>query len=1034
MAKYTKTKSKYFSKKAHSMSDAGIIFEQELSTNNDIYYYSNENLIIGGGDGVSLVTNTQESVSKTYNKDYTSETFTLNDFIDELREEKRANTIINHENTVVTQKNAVINNSIKLKKNYFDLTKIAYYGSCQSHIKSAIEGIILTFPSSLYVTNKTAINNNVLTIPLSAITNPFLIDIADYNAYDRSTMPFDLKVLSTSFTGYTVGDSDNVEYANVMGFTNDGSNLIFSLDNNVNIAGNFHIKPNKKYIDRFFNSLSGVQVELLNRHTQPKFKSKFKTIEETEDGISYRYIDFTWKTYDGYNLDISSIDYLNFVDELIRRSEYVDQNFSDNIYRMLTHETLKSMDNSYIQQNRLYLLDGDMDDVLDGETKIQKLLRLYGRHYDNIKEYIDEVSYVNNISYNKKENINDVYLQDKLSYMGWNVTKLTNTLPITSETSTNIYPAVNGKLSLLDVEHELNRRFVINSKNIFKSKGTKKSIRKIFGMLGIDSEIYDIREYSQDITNYITGETLQKIIELNGQLRTNEFENPFTKNGLVNEDISSYGLNLKTFIKCPICGELDYVTNFAVTNENTCSKTNIPIKLTDVGDIQKLGDYEWQFTGANNDANVVFRIPDVITENGWWTVSFDLRTSQSVVFPIVIDICDKPAGSANTTNDNKYKRVSFSAYVDNHTTGIYNFIDINCPTYAWYLVRDIKIEKGETATPWSPSIQDQDLLEYGVCIKNKHAFVLTGNTFAYPSPRNNGSGYYFQQMGSWYRETGGVHLDINGNTQVVDIMDGNNPHIGNGYYDYGTSYIDNFKQIFKTDIISQLNNPNIDINAHKDYGFNLLNKKTIDNNKIVFTVDSILTDEHGDNILTDGGEIIYVDYDNLDAKLRLNLKNFVIGINSKRALEQFTNNNTAYTGGLTEDAVFQTIKKIVLPYIENIIPSTTIFEFVNIDKTTPKWQLVENYPERTGETQNYSGKTILRYKNVNYYDEITTGATQELFDLIEKDFGNMFVQYGGVVGSGFDMEILFIGDNDQYEKITTPEWEEANNLFNFLTL
>lgn len=1050
MGKYTKTKSKYIFKKAHSLSVDGSIFEQDLLTNNELYDYSNGNMVIGVGDGFNVITNTQDIESKTYNNGSISETFVLNDFISELREEERVNNSINYTNIPLTHENTIGKTSVKINKNYFDLTKISYYGSCQGHIKSAIEDIILRFPASLYVKNQSSINTNTITIPLSNVSNPFFLDISNYDIYDRSTMNFDLRILATSYSAYIISDSNDLVYSNISGFTNDGNNLIFNLTGNININSDFHIKPNKKYVDSFFNSLNGIQVALLNRNSTPKFKSRFKTIEETEDGISYKYIEFTWKTYDEYNLDITSIDYLNFVDNLIQSSEYIDQKFSDNIYRMLTHDSIKSMDNSFVRQNRLYMHENiDEEDILDGESKIQKLLRIYGRYFDDIKEYIDGVTFINNISYDKKENINDVYLQNKLNYMGWNTPKLTNILPTTGETSANLYPGLGGRMTITDVENELNRRIIINSKNIFRGKGTKKSIRKVFGLLGIDDRIYDVREYSQDVTDYITGETLQKIKELNGDLRSNQFETSFIKNGLVDTDISLSGLNLKTFVKCPICGELDYTTNFNITNENLIDNSQSPSWSPNNQPITSiLMTYEFE-KFRRNTPTLGYALSIFSGGIGQYTfddpnctyyASADVRpqgvtgTFSNITIYIHTDYDDSIRVNTNIPNG-VWTRVyteGFTIPIADSLTSSGYVILYNDQIDKYLDVKNVKIEK-DHMTPWSPSISDQELLEYGICVKNKHTFDVTGNTFAYPFARTNSSDYYFQQMGSWYRETGGVHTDLSGNTYVIDIMDGNNPHIGNGSYDYGTNYIDNFKQLFKTDIDSQLNYPTIDITGHTGYGFNLINKKTVDNNKIVWVVDGILTDDYGNNILTDNDEIIYVDYDNLNAKFKINLKNFVIGIDTQKALNVFTSGNTAYTGGLTEDTIFETIKKLALPYLENVIPSTTIFDFVRIDKNNPKWQLVEKYPERTGETQNYSGKTILRYKNVNYYDETTTGATQDLLDLIEKDFGDMFIQYGSVVGSGFDMEISFIGDNGEYERVTTADWQETDNLFNFLT-
>ena len=152
------------------------------------------------------------------------------------------------------------------------------------------------------------------------------------------------------------------------------------------------------------------------------------------------------------------------------------------------------------------------------------------------------------------------------------------------------------------------------------------------------------------------------------------------------------------------------VDDIEIGGANLYDKTDVPVKITTGGTINKLTDYEWLLTGAQNDPVVVFRIWNVITENGWWTVSFDLRGSQNGVVPISVEICDYGAGSADTTADNEYKRVSFTANVHNYTAELYNFVDINCPEWVYYFIRNIQIEKGNKATDWKPSKADTDAI------------------------------------------------------------------------------------------------------------------------------------------------------------------------------------------------------------------------------------------------------------------------------------------------------------------------------------
>lgn len=164
-----------------------------------------------------------------------------------------------------------------------------------------------------------------------------------------------------------------------------------------------------------------------------------------------------------------------------------------------------------------------------------------------------------------------------------------------------------------------------------------------------------------------------------------------------------YRFNLKNREKENEFWYHEFVTEI---NENTYNKSNTPIKMTTGGNIQKLGDYEWLFTGEQSNPNVVFRVSNVITSNGYWTVSFDLRGSQNGAHGMTVDICNYPAGIANTTIDNQYNRVSFTANVQNYSYGFYNFFDINLPVWVYYYIKNIKVEKGKTPSVWTPSLTE----------------------------------------------------------------------------------------------------------------------------------------------------------------------------------------------------------------------------------------------------------------------------------------------------------------------------------------
>ena len=884
-SKFSKSYSNYILRSKPIASNNGSIFENDLLTYGEPYNYVNGNLTTRTEGGFTFITNTSPSEKKEYNNGDFSDRYTLGDILSVTNNNTGTTT---NQNQILVQ-TAIEPTYINLKKTYSDITKFSYFGSTNMLIQSAIEDIINNFPSSLYVSNTSPLIGNMLNLPISGLTNPFNIDLSNYT-YDRVTLGYNLKIMATSYMDYVIS-TGSAEIAIITGFTGTTTNLYFELNNTININSSFHIKPSIKKQDEFFNGLDDLQSTLLNRNSKNKYTATFKIPEETENGITFTYKNFTWPTIygDNYNLDVTSMDYVLYLQELIAASNYVDENYSDNIYRMLTHDSLKNMDTTYermLDQNLL-------DEYIAGGTKFQKILRIYGRQYDEIKKYIEGISFTTNISYDKIDNLPDTYLHGKLNSLGWETIALENVIPQTGKTSSNLFAGMTGNLTTKDVGTELNRRLILTSKDIWKAKGTRKSIRKIFGMFGIDESTYQIREYIQKVDNYITGNTLVNISQLNQDLRSVEIENLFGSSNIITEDILYTGINVGTFVKPP-SGSTEYIIS---------------------------GD-----------------------------------------------------------------------------TG-----------YA----------KG---------------VEYG------EIFPITGNTYGYPKTRPNSNSYYFQQMGGWYRETGGIHVDSSGKTYVTDISTGNNPHAGYGNYDYGADYVDQFKNLFKTDINQQGNYPTIDLAGYTGKGFNISNPPTVENSKInwigkqkTLNLLNILTDDYGTPIVDDNGNFIYINDDNEqfnsnDGKLTINLKNFVIGIDGDRLLELSGLKN------ITKEEAFNSIKSLILPYLEQIIPASTIFDFVFIDKINPKWVLIDKTCQRTGDTQNYNGQSILTYKNFNYFDETSTGYTTELTDQIIRDFGDYFTfnTDNGIIG--FGREITFIGDDGTCQRDTSGLWITYENLFNTLTI
>ena len=92
------------------------------------------------------------------------------------------------------------------------------------------------------------------------------------------------------------------------------------------------------------------------------------------------------------------------------------------------------------------------------------------------------------------------------------------------------------------------------------------------------------------------------------------------------------------------------------------------------------------------------RLGNVIDSNGDWTISFLVKSNGNV--PIKLDLNDIPAEDIIPTQE--YVRCERTVRVNNYSEAVYNFIDFSGLGYAYYYFDNIKIEKGNKATDWSP--------------------------------------------------------------------------------------------------------------------------------------------------------------------------------------------------------------------------------------------------------------------------------------------------------------------------------------------
>ena len=431
------------------------------------------------------------------------------------------------------------NTDIKLNLDNNKLSSYAYFGSATEFIRVTLENIITYWPASLYLnplmttiygdfTGYTVENyvydvyndKSSLYVNVTMIDNKFeLVFTQDGNTIDTFNADNKLRNVTLNYNDYVIL-YNNIEYPilEFTGSTNEISgyvSIVVEGDpfNDLSTTAKtrtakFHIKPSKLKVDEFFNKLTSFEENLLNRYTSPKYTSTFDYDAPGDNNIVYKSTKtLTWPVSDGYNIDYSTAEYVSFVSELIKIGNISDKAASDILTRFLVPEAISNFDS-------LPQLDGTQE-ATSGQ-KVTKMLKIYGRKFDEVKIWMDGLKLFNTVTYDKKNNTPDQLVKNLAKDMGWEMTTPlsdNNLLSHYVETHASTYSGQSTGLSAQQAEIEMWRRLIINSAWLFKSKGSRKSIEFFFKFLGIPKGLIDLNEYIYRAKKKIDMDIFYKILE-----------------------------------------------------------------------------------------------------------------------------------------------------------------------------------------------------------------------------------------------------------------------------------------------------------------------------------------------------------------------------------------------------------------------------------------------------------------------------------------------------------------------------------------
>ena len=565
----------------------------------------------GGGltqGNFEFTTSVVEKVNRTFNVGAFSEPMSLDMMGIESLEQSRA--------ILATQFRVYPNYDISQVLNF------SMYGSLSKRFSVSITKIINYFPASLnvqfnnddFITGYTAYDvvydlqndETYFKVNVNRIDNPFDIDYtinAINNLSLREIEVSKYRNLYYTYLDYCVSINDNIYQ--VLSFTPSDSlstgYLQFYVSGSpfgttaTTIEDDFQIRPNDFIADKVLQEdFDEVEKFLLNRLVRPEFTASFQVPQQNEYGQFYtEYQQVTWPKRGSWNLDISSFLFDRYLEQIQEIAVNLDSFKTNLISRFLVTDSLKEFDTL--------------------GQKVEKIFQIYGRSFDQVKQFIDGLAYMNSVNYNPSNDIPSELLVNLSRTLGWS----SNFSPITNEdflssvfgnTSTPTYPGYARALTPTELNYTYYRNLILNASYLFKSKGTRRSIEFLLRLIGAPDSLIEYNEhiyladqkinldqfdtqwaqisggtYAYSIPTYLPGDTYK----IKGNLYT-AFTSTATYQN-VNTSLSDYPMDFEGYPKAPINTET-YFFQIGAGWYETTPQHRSPDEVQLTGDV---------FTGQN---------------------------------------------------------------------------------------------------------------------------------------------------------------------------------------------------------------------------------------------------------------------------------------------------------------------------------------------------------------------------------------------------------------------------------------------------
>ena len=816
-------------------------------------------------------------------------------------------------------------------------------------------------PITVPIYDITGNSPTLITDPLFEVSNETLVDVDSPANISIGENENKLKFLQLSINDYCDDEGNDIEVeagksadypwcdgtivahvtinrVEVLVYYKDSKKYLLSTESGTTVLA----KVKEKKIKEYFDSLDDFERVLLDRTSTPIYTAKFETPYSDSYGNHYRIETYRFPTVsDGFTPDLSSSAYSMYIERLIQLADFHDNYDTDNIWRMLTHEAIKNLDWTFVRDK-----DGEPDDASDIDTtRIEMILKLYGRQYDDILRMIEGIKSTNRITYDEKNNVPDYFLSDQNEIGGW---ELTNVSPTTDNSikirvgvkdgigndgntvvyKEKYYQEYNG----VDANSGFFRRLKLNSNYINSMKGTKQGLETLLGLFGMISKdrAEKLNKKNPDYENKKNPD-----YELAEYIATVSGEPSY-------EDIVEYN------------GRKDVETGDGIDIDPL---SGLPLALTSEGKV-----IPWYNSKLEYDGGLYFQM-----KGGWGNMPSK---------DISLDITKLTELTANENIKIYSETLPYLKFADS-ISGMLEF-------------KYSDVKSGDVCYVTNIS----DLSDYKIGGKDKvnanfsnasHYFILNSREHSTTLGYDQESGCYGWRIIANEEFNGEGEGELGPTDDGMKVLyleslksdeKGNNPHCGYGDYDDGQEYLDRLTQPFKYALDNNWFSSLSGEEKNKVKGFKFEIDELKSDSKIEFFKDETDTRSLESKKITkdnvNGGEAAEETGEyktESDADMIVNVKTFELKFLEVGGDEQFKKDRKDY------------IMNVVMPFAEQMIPSTAIFRYQ-----------IGDGPVTTKSRKKKIGKAIKVQKNiVTPMNKVKSNVAKPLstVNFFDKDFGEI---------------------------------------------